>query len=444
MKKLLYVALISIFSISLILVTSPAFAQTGEEVTEPAPPTVGDSANQTAPEVYAVNGVLMEELDKLVRALEEAENNDDEEITVTIKEKLRVIQEEITNPDGPMREIGEPQIIIQPGSKDERDPVVIMDVPTEVPTVNSVVEITHHPVDPCDEVKALEEKKRYYEELYALSDEALKAKGYSQGREEIKRTIENLENSIKKLRAECETGVPDSDGGGSGGTIPPTETVPIEGIPTRPIAVESGTEITDYYRLRIAEIAMEDVEIDKQIASLKELRDEIDKLIEELIKSRSEISPEEVSGLVEKIEVRPGEVRMDQVVVKTVDKSIVAKLDNKELSIKPTETQVIIHDEDLEVTAPEISIENQVIRIGASEVKLSPGAVIREIKLQPVEMELKEENDRAVYKIKADENRKLFGFIKIKVKKTLTVDASNTEVEILEEESPWWTFLTSK
>ena len=67
-----------------------------------------------------------------------------------------------------------------------------------------------------------------------------------------------------------------------------------------------------------------------------------------------------------------------------------------------------------------------------------------EIKLQPVEMELKEENATAVYKIKTDETRKLLGLIPIKVKKTLTVDAEDTEVEIIEEKSPWWSFLTTR
>jgi hypothetical protein len=59
-------------------------------------------------------------------------------------------------------------------------------------------------------------------------------------------------------------------------------------------------------------------------------------------------------------------------------------------------------------------------------------------------MELKEENATAVYKIKADENRKLLGLIPIKVNKTITVDAANTEVEIIEENSPWWAFLTTR
>lgn len=444
MRKLCSAVLVTIVSASLIFGVSPVFAQEeeGEKVVEP--PTAVDTDNQTTPQVFAVSTGLMEELDRLVKMLEDAEHQGDKELIEALREKIRVIKEEINQAsEKPLVEIGKPRVIKQPGSPDiDWDNEIVVKEPPVAPREINISDVTSSPIDPCAEAKALEEKKQYYEALYALSDEELKDKGYSRGREELKITIENLERSIEKFRAECENNVPGS--GSGGGTISPTETVPIEVITPRPIAVGSGSEITDYYRLRIAEIAIEEVEIEEQIAKLKELRNEIDKLIEELLKSKSEISTEEVDGLVEKIEVRPGEVKMDKVVVKTVDKSIVARLDNKALEIKPTEAQVIIHDENLEVKAPELSIENKILRVGTSEIKLSPGAVIEATKLQPIEMELVEENAIAIYKIKADENRKLFGFIPIKVNKTLTVDATNTEAEIMEEESPWWAFLTTR
>jgi len=218
-----------------------------------------------------------------------------------------------------------------------------------------------------------------------------------------------------------------------------TETVVME----KPIAVGSGGEITDYYRVRIAEIATEETEIGEKIAELKELRNEIDALIEELIKNKVEISAEEVSGLVTKIEVRPGEVRMDGVVVQTVDKSVVARIDNKNVEIKPTEAQVIIQDENFVVKAPELSIENGALRVGDSEVKLRPGAIVEVIEVEPKEIELAEENAKAVYKIRTGESRKLFGFIPIEVGKTLTLDAASKEVKITGEERPWWTILTT-
>jgi hypothetical protein len=332
---------------------------------------------------------------------------------------------------------------------------VVMEVPLqtavvyEPPTVVGSSEgsvVSSSQIDPCAEAKALEEKKRYYEELNALPDEELEARGYDGGREELKITIVNLERSIQRLRAECEAGMSSSSGGGSG-VIPPTETVPVEvsvSYVPKPIAVESAVEITDYYRLRIAEIATEEADIDKQIASLKALRDEIDQLIEELIKSQDEIQAEEVRGLVARIEVRPGEVQMDEVVVKTVDKRVIARVNNKDLEIKPMEAHVIIQDENLEIKTPELSIEDEVLRTGDSEVKIMPSTIMERIRIEPEEIELKEENAKAVYRIRTNERRKLFGFIPLTVENILTIDAENTEVDIIKEERPWWAFFTTE
>ncbi|MDY6866085.1 MAG: hypothetical protein SVY15_08985, partial [Halobacteriota archaeon] len=63
---------------------------------------------------------------------------------------------------------------------------------------------------------------------------------------------------------------------------------------------------------------------------------------------------------------------------------------------------------------------------------------------EPKELELKEENAKAVYKIKVEEDRKLLGFIPVEIEKELTADATNPETGIIEEEMPWWAFLTTE
>ena len=416
MRRLFSAALVSIVSMSLIFGASPALAQTEEN----------------AKQVFAVSTELMEELDGLVKMLEEAEHKDDHELIEALQEKIQVIKEE-------MRTASEEPTAVE----ESEEPQSGFEPPTVVDTSQGTV-VSSTQIDWCAEVKALEGKKEHYEALYALSDEELNDKGYHKGKEEIRNTIRNLEEAIERARIKCEGGVPPSSAGGGGGDAQaPTEVVTIAHYP-KPVAVESGGEITDYYRVRIAEIATEEVEIEKKVAELKELRGEIDKLIEELIKGKSEISTEEVSGLVTRIEVRPGEVQMDKVVVKTIDKSVVVRISNKNVEIKPTEAQVIIQDENLVVRAPELSIENEALRVGDSEVKIRPGVIIEKIKIEPKEIELKEENAKAVYKIKTDESRKLLGFIPIRVEKTLTVDAANTDVKINKEERPWWAFLTTK
>ncbi len=463
MRRLFSAVIISIVSVSVILGASPAFAQIEDNEKTVSVSSQGSSDNQTTPQIFAVNNELMKELDSLVRTFQEA---NEPEVVRELQEKIQVIKEEIRKAsEKPMVMVAPAptQVVIEKpraisGEEEPSSSLVIIGPPVvlgEVGPTQVVVEkptavgssqetgVSSAPVDWCAEVQALEEKKKHYEGLYALSDEELKDKGYRGGKEDIKNTVANLEASIERARIKCEGGVSSKSGGGSA-PISPTETSPVEFVIPRPIAVASGGEITDYYKRRIAEIATEEVAIEKQIASLEGLRDEIDKLIEELIKSKAEISAEEVSGIVTRIEVRPGEVRMDKVVVKTVDKSVLARIDNKELAIKPAEARVIIHDADLEINALELSIENEVLRVGDSEVNLRPTAVIEKINIEPKEIELKEENAKAVYKVKADENRKLFGFIPVKVETTLTVDAASTEANIIKEEKPWWAFFTTK
>ena len=184
-----------------------------------------------------------------------------------------------------------------------------------------------------------------------------------------------------------------------------------------------------------------DIDAKERIRELKELRNEIDKLIEELIKSRDEIKIDDVDELVTKIKVKPTKIEADDVIVSTTEKDIIAKVNDKELKIRPAKTHVIILDKALEVNAPEVSIENDTIKVGNSEVGLTPGDVIRKIKVEPKKIELKEENDKAVYKIATEEKRKLFGFIPVNVRQDLTVDAN--EASIIRKEMPWWAVLTS-
>jgi len=406
---------------------SPVFARTSSNVEEVAVPIAKFSDNQTTCQVYAVDNELMEELDRLLKRLKGAELEDDQELIEALREKILAIKEEI-------RKASE-----KPAVTDEPEkPRLAADKPT---VVGKVTLVNTASLNKCAELRAMQQKKKHYEAMCALSDAELEDKGYRGGKEDIRRIIAKLEEAIKRLKIECEDGTSNRTDGDT--TTSPTRTT-TGTVALRPVAVASGGEITDYYRHRIAEIATEDTEIERKVTSLKELRSEIDRLIEELIRSRDEISTEEVRGLVSRIEVRSGEVKMDDVVVKTVDKSIVARINNKDVEIRPTKAEVILHDEDLRIKAKALSIEDEVLRVGDAEVKLRPRVVIDKIKLEPKEMVLEEENARAVYRIKADENRKLLGFIPIKVEKTLTVDAEDEEVKIIKEKRPWWAFFTTK
>ena len=137
-------------------------------------------------------------------------------------------------------------------------------------------------------------------------------------------------------------------------------------------------------------------------------------------------------------------MKMDNAIVRTTDKSIETRIHEKDIEIKPMEEHVLLRDATLEVKTSGLSIENEVIKVGNSEVNVMPSTVIEKIQVNPEEIELREENAQAVYKIKAGENRKLFGIIPVKLKKTLTVNATDTEGNVIDEKRPWWSFLTTK
>lgn len=212
----------------------------------------------------------------------------------------------------------------------------------------------------------------------------------------------------------------------------------------RSVAAENAIGITEYYKKKMDKIVVSEEQTDNKIYELKELRAEIDRLIESLLKNKDEIKLKEISSIVETVEIRPREIKADNVAVTAVNKKIGIKVNEKDLKIMPTETQVIIQDGNLEIKASELSIKKEVLKVGNSEVQLTASDVMKKIRVEPKEIELKEENARAVYKIKVDEDRKLLGFISVKVEKDLTVDATNQKAEIVKEDAPWWAFMTTK
>lgn len=314
-------------------------------------------------------------------------------------------------------------------------------------------------INRCREVAQWENKITYYKKLSVLSDADLKEQtGFS--KEEIKKILSNLPNGLEKVRAQCED-QRNIVGERSSGTFS-TEILSMDltsiAEPIKPVVVESGREIDDYYKARIEKItATEDIE--EQIQNLKSLKEEVDELIANLIKGRKEIEASELSNAVTEIRVSRGEIKADDVVIKTTDKKILLTISDKPISVEPTVEGVIIRGwnpdgkEAIEVKAEEISIKDNILRVGNSEVKFAVSDVIENISKRPGRIKyanitlekgivLVEENGQAVYKIKEIEPRKLFGFIPIQITKTLTASAETRD--LLDERFPWYTFLTTR
>ena len=296
-----------------------------------------------------------------------------------------------------------------------------MPVPAPIPTVAK-------PVPAVSTCNLNETSMREYDQLVIQLRKA-EAAGDKQLAQEITDKIISLKREIAKNQEGCKTG--------SATPIPIAE-------PAKPTVVGSGSGvgIDSYYRQKLQKVMSANDGAEKQIESLKILRSEIDSMIEKMIAGRTEFNASEVSGLVSEVKVLPGEIKANEISVKTTDKKIKIDVGAKELSIEPKEKEVIVNDGEINVKAEAVSIKDNVLSVGNSEVKLSPSEVINKLQLAPKVMELKEENSVAVYKMKIDEKRKLFGFIPITIEKSVNADAANGNV--VSETRPWWSFLSTK
>lgn len=289
-------------------------------------------------------------------------------------------------------------------------------------------------INRCQEVSQWENKIAYYEKLVALNDTELKEQtGFS--REEVEKILADLPNGLIKIKTQCQT----QTNTAVAKSLAVSQTAIAE--PVKPVAVESGQEISDYYKAKIEKVTSED-SAEAQIQNLQSLKSEIDELIAKLLKGRKEIEVSEFDNVVSEIKVSKGEIKADDVAIKTTDKKIFVNVGNTSVSVAPTSRQVLIQDKNLEVAVSEVSIKDNALRVGASEVKLAASKVAENLGVEPQSAELKEENSRAVYKLKVAEPRKLFGFVPIQITKTLTADAESSN--LLDERLPWYSFLTTR
>ena len=370
-----------------------------------------------------INDDLMQQYDLLIVELQKSESDQTkaEEITkqiTALKQEIAKQQTECANTTS------------QPTSTTVSEPVPML-LALPIATENKPVAVS---IDRCNEVTQWENKIAYYKKLSGSSDADLTNSGFS--REEIDKILQELSLGLDQVRAQC---------GNQNGTIavPATATTALAPIAetVKPVVVESGQEIIAYYKAELEKVASAKG-AEKQIEELKTLRDEIDGLIANLIKSRTEVEAAELNTLVKEVKVSQGEIKADDIVVKTTGKKILVNVGASPVSVEPTASQVLIRDKGLEVKTDEVMIKENVLSVGGVDVKMSASETADKLNIAPKAIELKKENAKAVYMMKIDERRKLFGFIPLNIQKTVAADAENGN--ILSEHVPWYNFLTTK
>lgn len=384
---------------------------------------------------------MSKELSILIKDLEKAEKKEDTELTNALHEKIKNLKKRIN------KDMTECRNTISEGNTEI--PVAISESASSGgssgghPTrVTQTVEVVAKSVkivdyDPCKDLEKLKQKYQHYLDLSNLDDKSLKEKGY-ENKERINEILKTLKDDyIKRTEAECnkqKTSSPDLE-------ISNT----IEVI----IAPETGDEIATYYKEKITDIMASESDTKTQIKQLKDIRKEIDGLIKDLIQSQEEVNSEEMSELVEKIEIKKGEISADDVKVDTVNKAITKIIRDKEIKIKPTQNNVIIEDkvngEKIEVETEGVTIEEGELKIGDSIVGVAAGEVIETLGIDASNIELKEENKKAIYEMKSEKKGKLLGIISIKYKERVKVNAENADnIEVMDTKGPALGFLVSK
>ncbi len=367
----------------------------------------------------AVSDTLSKEYDALISDLQKAESGGDKTRAEMITQKIISLKQEISRGGEScttnVSQIEKPQQL----------------QPSAVPTAATVA------INRCADVKQWEEKISYYKKINELKDSDLK-KDYGFSREEIKKILEDLEKGLEKVNSQCTSQNTLTTKTGKAVVLPQAITEPI-----KPVAAQSAEEINNYYKSEIKTITDSQTTAENQIKELKILKEEKNLLTEQFMKGRKEMEAAELNQLAEEVKVSAGQIKVGEVAVETTGKKILFNLGDKPISIEPTANGIVIKEkEKVEVKADGVSISENKLKVGNSEVKLLVSDVADKLGLSPTSVELKEENATAVYEMKVNDKRKLFGFIPLNLSKTVTADASDGS--LLKEKLPWYSFITTK
>jgi len=280
-------------------------------------------------------------------------------------------------------------------------------------------------VDVCTELKRWIEKRDRYASM--LTDTAAML-NVTLSEEQVRKIVRELEEGITKIEEKCKSASqnhPSSSGG-----------------PVKPVAIESGEEISGYYKEKVQNLMEKAEGIEQKISALKEVRKEIDAMIEELIRKKQDLNLSEMEGVVDKIKVTPNKISADKVDV-MVTKKIKIKIDDREMELDNMGGKVTLQDGNFTVTAAELSVSpDGNLSFKDKDINTLPREMMAKIKGLAKKMEIRlDDDDRPVYSVTTGEAKNLLGFIPVMVEKETIVDASSDDAEVIGQTGPWWGFL---
>jgi hypothetical protein len=214
------------------------------------------------------------------------------------------------------------------------------------------------------------------------------------------------------------------------------------------IVTTKAAEIRD-----VVEKYKENLEELKNISNIEErnqLRQEIHNETREMIKAiaqeKKAINATTVSELVNTIQIGKDNVKLDEDEINATDFAVVAKIKNRTMNITKLRDQILMRVENetgLSIPLPGVvKIMNGTITVDNLPVNVTPDEIREKARMRIKEMKMEKENNTLMYSASGEEDRKFLGIFAMKVEKKIKANAETGQ--IVKEELPWWSFLTTK
>jgi len=371
--------------------------------------------------VCAVSDDYLKEINKLIKEADLAKSQGDLEAEKNITEKIKIIKEKIEARKKECENVSQTQAEERMPS---RGPAI---APQTQASLQALPVGQTRTEDFCNLEKQITPKIDYYKELLSLSSKELEDKGYE--REEVGKILGELQNEKAKVHSAC-------SGEKVGWTI----------SEIKPVAPQKAEEVTTYYKERVAETMGRAASMETQIQEIKQIKEEVGIMVKELMRSQKEISTQELQPIVDKIVVKPGVIEMKETKVKVQgQKKVETTMNNRPVEILVESQRMNIKEGNLTVeTQLPVDLSSSNLVVNNKELKVTPRQVVERVSLKnPIDLkvELVQEKETPVYKVRAVEKRKLLFFIPVNVSKEMTIDATNEQTPKLSEKKPWWSFL---
>jgi hypothetical protein len=205
-------------------------------------------------------------------------------------------------------------------------------------------------------------------------------------------------------------------------------------------------DVANYYRQRMSE-TLSGNDTDTKIQTLKELRKEIDETIKNMIEQKKELKFEDMKDVADKIRIRAHNVSVGDSSTNTKGFKLNMNMMGSNITITSEDAAVVLRHKGLNVTAEDITVDENGIFINGTLVKALPGAVFEHNKnfernaQKIVSMKLEKMGDKAVYNTEYESKKRLFGFIPMTARQNAVFDSNDSS--IISEHKPWWNAIST-